>query len=65
MLTQHATRISTGYYQINPGSDMAAIAGICKAVLALDDAARSTGGPRVLDTAFIEQHTTGLEDFAD
>jgi molybdopterin-dependent oxidoreductase alpha subunit len=65
MLTQHETRISTNYYQINPGSDIAAITGICKALIALDDAAQREGGARLIDTAFIQQHTTGFEDFAD
>jgi molybdopterin-dependent oxidoreductase alpha subunit len=64
MATQHATRISTSYYQINPGSDMAAIAGICKALLELDAAAQRNGETRVVETAFIEQHTRGFEEFA-
>jgi molybdopterin-dependent oxidoreductase alpha subunit len=65
MLSLHETRISSSYYQINPGSDMAAIAGICKAVLALDEAAERGGGPRIIDIDFIAQHTAGFEDFSD
>jgi molybdopterin-dependent oxidoreductase alpha subunit len=64
MLTGREIRISTSYYQINPGSDIAALTGVCKALLALDDSAQSQGRTRVLDVQFIEQHTSGFEDFA-
>jgi molybdopterin-dependent oxidoreductase alpha subunit len=58
------TRISTQYHQVRVGGDAAAIAGICKAVIEADDAARAAGRARVLDTAFIEQHTAGFDEFA-
>jgi molybdopterin-dependent oxidoreductase alpha subunit len=58
------TRISSNYYQLKVGGDIAAIVGICKAVIAADDAAKERGGPRVLDVAFIAEHTSGFEDFA-
>jgi molybdopterin-dependent oxidoreductase alpha subunit len=58
------TRISSDYYQVRIGGDTAAIAGICKAVLDADDAARASGGPRVLDVGFIAEHTSGFENFA-
>ena len=51
------TRISTHYFQVRPGGDIAAIAGICKLVLEAEDAAPGT----VLDHAFIEEHTTGFD----
>jgi len=63
MLTGHETVISTQYHQIKPGGDTAAIMGICKAVFALDDAARAAGEQRVIDTAFIQEHTHGFDDF--
>lgn len=63
MLTDHATPISTQYHQVKAGGDIAAITGMCKAVFALDDAAVTNGKPRVLDVAFIAQHTAGLEEF--
>ena len=63
MLTPDETKISTLYHQVRAGGDIAAIAGICKALFALDDLAQAHGEPRVLDTAFIAQHTAGLEDF--
>jgi formate dehydrogenase major subunit len=50
MLTPGATRISTQYLQVNAGGDSAAIAGICKALIAVDDHARANGAARVLDT---------------
>ncbi|HVX75336.1 MAG TPA: FdhF/YdeP family oxidoreductase [Bradyrhizobium sp.] len=58
------TRISTQYHQVRVGGDAAAIAGICKVVIETDDAARKSGLPRVIDTGFIDQHTTGFEEFA-
>lgn len=58
------TRISTGYHQVAAGGDLAALTGICKAVLAIDDNARILGEPRVLDGAFIAKHTHGFDAFA-
>jgi molybdopterin-dependent oxidoreductase alpha subunit len=63
MLTGHETAISTQYLQVKPGGDTAAIMGLCKAIFAFDDAALSEGRQRVLDVAFIQEHTQGIEDF--
>ncbi|NNG22193.1 FdhF/YdeP family oxidoreductase [Telluria aromaticivorans] len=63
MLTGHETAISTQYHQVKPGGDTAAVMGLCKAILALDDAARNGGAQRVLDTAFLLEHTQGFEEF--
>ncbi len=63
MLYKAPTRISTQYHQVTTGGDCAALMGLCKAVIALDDAARAQGRPAVLDHAFIEQHTSGFEEF--
>jgi len=63
MLTGHETAISTQYHQLKAGGDTAAIMGICKAVIAADDDAIARGGPRVVDAAFIAEHTHGFEDF--
>ena len=63
MLTGKSHVITTHYHPVTIGGDTAAIAGICKALLALDDAAREAGQDRVLDSAFIEQHTQGFEAF--
>jgi molybdopterin-dependent oxidoreductase alpha subunit len=59
------TRISTQYHQVRVGGDAAAIVGICKALIEADDAARASGSMRVIDAAFIEQHTSGFEEFAE
>ncbi|MBO0904773.1 FdhF/YdeP family oxidoreductase [Jiella sonneratiae] len=57
------TKMSSDYYQVRVGGDVAAMTGIAKAVFALDDAAKATGGSRVLDTAFIEEHCHGFAEF--
>jgi molybdopterin-dependent oxidoreductase alpha subunit len=64
MLTGQSTPISSQYHQVKTGGDTAALFGICKALIAADDAAQRSGGARVLDTAFIAEHTHGFEDFA-
>jgi len=58
------TQISTQYHQVKIGGDIAAVTGICKALLEADERACAAGAARVLDVEFIEQHTHGLEDFA-
>jgi molybdopterin-dependent oxidoreductase alpha subunit len=62
MLTGRETVISCQYHQVKIGGDIAAMLGICKHVFAADDAARQQG-KRVLDAAFIAQHTSGFEEF--
>ena len=64
MLTGNATRISSQYHQVKAGGDLAALAGICKAVLAMHDEAKASG-ESVLDEAFIEEHTHGFSSFAE
>jgi molybdopterin-dependent oxidoreductase alpha subunit len=63
MLTGKATTISDQYHQLKAGGDIAAILGLCKCVVEADDAARSAGRAEVIDHAFVEQHTTGFDDF--
>jgi molybdopterin-dependent oxidoreductase alpha subunit len=63
MLTGQETRISSAYHQVKAGGDLAALAGICKALVALDDAASAAGQPAVIDHAFIAEHTHGFETF--
>ncbi len=60
MTTGDPTIISDQYHQLRGGSDIAAILGICKAVIEADD----TQGD-VIDWAFINEHTHGFEDFID
>ena len=64
MLTLAQTQISTHYLQVKIGGDIAAITGMCKALLDADEAALGLGGKRVLDVDFIAQHTHGFEAFA-
>ncbi|MGI4719286.1 MAG: FdhF/YdeP family oxidoreductase [Janthinobacterium lividum] len=63
MLTGQETPISTQYHQVRPGGDTAAIMGLCKAIFDRDDAALAAGAQRVLDVAFIQEHTQGLAEF--
>src|SRR6185312_8720050 len=60
MLTGERTHISTQFHQVKSGGDMAAIMGMCKALLFADDAGES----HVLDWDFINHHTHGFEQFA-
>jgi hypothetical protein len=49
---------------VKAGGDSAGLAGICKAVIEADDRAQSEGGARVIDVAFIDERTTGVDAFA-
>ncbi|KTF69600.1 FdhF/YdeP family oxidoreductase [Sphingomonas sp. HT-1] len=60
MVTGGKTEISSHYYQLKAGSDIAAMIGMAKHVLAEED---RRGG--VLDHAFIAEHTHGFEAFAE
>lgn len=64
MLTARETAISAQYHQVKVGGDIAALSGVCKAVIEADDRARANGAPRVLDARFIADHTHGFEAFA-
>jgi molybdopterin-dependent oxidoreductase alpha subunit len=58
MLGRPPTRISSQYHQVRSGGDTAAMMGIAKALLAVEEA-----GTPVLDRAFIAEHTRGYEAF--
>ncbi len=62
MATFGSTRIASSYHQVKVGGDAAALKGIMKALIALDDAAGSGSG--VLDHEFIAAHTHGFEALA-
>jgi molybdopterin-dependent oxidoreductase alpha subunit len=64
MVTGSSTSISTQYYQLRAGSDIAAMTGMCKWLIERDDAAIRDGCERVLDHAFIAQYTAGFDEFA-
>lgn len=53
------TKIADQYLQVRPGGDIAALMGVCKRVIELDQLA--SGG--ILDRAFLSEHTQGLEAF--
>jgi molybdopterin-dependent oxidoreductase alpha subunit len=59
-----ATRISSDYFQLRIGGDLAAVKGIAKHVLERDAQALARGEPSLLDRDFIAAHTTGFDAFA-
>jgi len=61
MLLGKGTALSTHYLQVLVAGDLAALKGIAKHVL---EAEKRTPG-RVLDRAFIDEHTDGFEAYAD
>ena len=63
MVTLSETRISSQYHQVKAGGDLAALTGMCKALVTMDEHAGQTGAPRVLDTDFIAEHTAGFYQF--
>ncbi|HJU98933.1 MAG TPA: FdhF/YdeP family oxidoreductase, partial [Burkholderiaceae bacterium] len=65
MLTNSSTTIGSLFIQPRLGGDFALIKGVAKGLLELDDAARAAGQARLLDVAFIEEHTSGFDAFAD
>ena len=64
MLTGAETTISTQYHQLKAGGDLAALFGLAKAIIAMDDEALAARRRRIIDTAFIREHTFGFESFA-
>jgi molybdopterin-dependent oxidoreductase alpha subunit len=60
MATFSSTDIASSYYQVKVGGDAAALKGIMKALLALDDAT-----PGVIDHDFIAAHTNGFAALAE
>ncbi|MCP9221928.1 FdhF/YdeP family oxidoreductase [Erythrobacter sp. LQ02-29] len=57
------TKMHHQYLQVRPGGDIAALMGVIKRVLERDAEAEAKGRERILDEAFIDQHTTGLDEF--
>ncbi len=58
-----ATKMNHLYLQVRPGGDIAALIGVMKRVLELDEQAKAEGRPRKLDEGFLAQHTTGFDAF--
>lgn len=65
MATRSETRISSEYYQVKAGGDIAAITGMCKALLDMDATAVASGSDSLLDHDFLNQHTHGVDAFLD
>ncbi|QQN73689.1 FdhF/YdeP family oxidoreductase [Croceicoccus sp. YJ47] len=61
MLTQKPTKMSHMYMQVKPGGDIAALMGVIKRVLEIDDEAKEKGLARTLDDAFLAEHTHGFD----
>jgi len=63
MATLGSTRIASSYFQVRVGGDAAALTGVMKCLIEMDDAAGQ--GSKVLDHAFIAEHTRGFDALAD
>ncbi len=64
MATLGATPISTHYFQVRPGGDLAAVKGMMKHVLEQEEALDGTPLGGILDHAFIAEHTSGFAALA-
>ncbi|MEX3934867.1 FdhF/YdeP family oxidoreductase [Paraburkholderia phymatum] len=64
MLSPAGVKIASTFVQPKIGGDFALLKGVAKRVLELDDAAIEQNAERVLDVAFIEEHTANFEAFA-
>lgn len=63
MLRGASRPIASHYLQPRSGGDMAAFRGIAKVVFARDAEALAAGRPSLLDRAFLEHHTAGLDAY--
>ncbi|WP_342163885.1 FdhF/YdeP family oxidoreductase [Methylobacterium sp. SD21] len=63
MLRGASQPIASHYLQPRSGGDMAAFRGIAKIVFARDAEALAAGRPSILDRAFLEHHTAGLDAY--
>ena len=64
MLTDQSSTISSDYFQLKIGGDLATVKGIIKCVLEADQLAQAEGHARIIDTEFIAEHTANFEQFA-
>ena len=62
MLTGEETQLSTLYFQVKTGGDIAAIMGLMKHVFAAEEKKWAATKTHVLDVDFIKQHTTGFDE---
>ncbi len=64
MLTLGETKISSAIHQVKNGGDIAALTGICKALIAMDDAARVEGEAGPTDREALLDRTTSDAGFS-
>ena len=64
MLTNSSTTISTMFIQPTLGGDFALIKALAKRLVERDDEAMAAGQAGLLDRAFIAEHTSGFDAFA-
>lgn len=64
LLAKKETPLATQYHQVKAGGDIAAITGLCKALLTLDGEASAQAKESILDHWFITQHCHGFDEFA-
>jgi anaerobic selenocysteine-containing dehydrogenase len=62
MATLTSTPISSNYFQVRVGGDLAALKGMMKALLEMDAEALAAGNSSVLDHGFIQSHTHGFDE---
>ena len=62
MMTGRSTPIATDYLQVKIGGDVAVLKGMMKTVLALDRDSRAAGRDGVIDRAFIDANTSGIDE---
>ncbi|WP_165855783.1 FdhF/YdeP family oxidoreductase [Marinobacter sp. JSM 1782161] len=63
MLRNGSEPLNTAYFRPALGGDMAAVRGMAKCLIEWDREAQEQGRAAVLDWAFIEQHTQGLDAY--
>jgi molybdopterin-dependent oxidoreductase alpha subunit len=61
MATLSSTEIASAYNQVRTGGDLAAIKGMMKLIFERDADSLANGGPGVMDQAFIDEHTVGID----
>ncbi|WP_347558370.1 FdhF/YdeP family oxidoreductase [Robbsia sp. KACC 23696] len=64
MLSTTGTTISSMFIQPTLGGDLALIKGLIKHVIERDDAALASGAERIVDVAFLAEHTHGFDALA-
>ncbi|BBB66957.1 formate dehydrogenase a chain [Undibacterium sp. YM2] len=64
MLTDQSSTISSDYFQLKIGGDLATVKGMIKCVLEADQLAQAEGRHRIIDVEFISEHTANFEQFA-